>query len=327
MTTTQPSVALVLGATGGIGSEVARQLRDAGWQVRALKRGLAHEEEQREGFTWIRGDAMSREDVLRAARGCTVIVHAVNPPGYRRWAELVLPMLENTVAAAIAERATIVLPGTVYNYGPDALPVLAEDAPQHPITRKGAIRVAMERRLQAATQQGARVIIVRAGDFFGPLAGNNWFAQGMLKPGRPVAVIKLPGDPGVGHQWSYVPDVARTVVELLARRERLQPFANFHTSGHWDADGTQLAAAVQRVLARRKRMVPKLRHFRWWLVRLASPFVTTLHEMLEMRYLWRQPVRMSNARLVAALEREPHTPLDQAVEATLVGLGCLRQGA
>ena len=27
---------LVLGATGGIGSEVARQLRDQGWEVRAL---------------------------------------------------------------------------------------------------------------------------------------------------------------------------------------------------------------------------------------------------------------------------------------------------
>jgi len=66
-----------------------------------------------------------------------------------------------------------------------------------------------------------------------------------------------------------------------------------------------------------------VRNFPWWLVRLAAPFVTTLRETLEMRYLWRQPVRMSNARLVAVLGREPHTPLDEAVEATLVGLGCV----
>jgi len=45
-----------------------------------------------------------------------------------------------------------------------------------------------------------------------------------------------------------------------------------------------------------------------------------------MRYLWRLPVRMSNARLVAVLKREPHTPLEEAVEATLIGLGCLREG-
>lgn len=323
--TAQPNLALVLGASGGIGGEVARQLRDTGWQVRALKRGLAHEEEQRDGLTWVRGDAMSREDVLRSARDCTVIVHAVNPPGYRRWAELVLPMLDNTVAAAIEQRATIVLPGTVYNYGPDALPVLAEDAPQNPITRKGAIRAELEQRLRAATQHGARVIIVRAGDFFGPRAGNNWFSRGLVKPGRPVAAVNLPGDPGVGHQWSYLPDVALTMVELLAHRDRLEPFANFHMSGHWDADGTQLAGAIQRVVARRCGTVPTIRRFPWWMVRLASPFVATLRELLEMRYLWRKPVRMSNARLVAVLGREPHTPLDEAVEATLAGLGCFRK--
>jgi nucleoside-diphosphate-sugar epimerase len=325
MTTTQPNLALVLGASGGIGGEIARQLRDAGWQVRALKRAVAHDEEQRDGFTWLRGDAMNREDVLRAARGCAVIVHAVNPPGYRRWAELVLPMLENTVAAAIAQRATIVLPGTVYNYGPDAFPVIAEDAPQHPMTRKGAIRVALERRLREATQQGARVIIVRAGDYFGPRAGQNWFSQGLLKPGQPVESINLPGDRGVGHQWCYLPDVARTVVELLGQHERLEPFANFHMSGHWDADGTQLAAAIQRVLARRGGSLAKVRKFPWRLLWLAAPFVTTMREMLEMRYLWRHPLRLTNARLVAVLGREPHTPLDEAVETTLVGLGCLRE--
>ncbi|MDO8700754.1 MAG: NAD(P)H-binding protein, partial [Deltaproteobacteria bacterium] len=82
------NTALVLGATGGIGGEVARQLRDAGWKVRALRRGGALTMERRDGIEWVRGDAMNRDDVLAAAQGCSVIVHAVNPPGYRRWAEL-----------------------------------------------------------------------------------------------------------------------------------------------------------------------------------------------------------------------------------------------
>ena len=174
--------ALVLGASGGIGGEVARQLRDAGWQVRGLKRADA-EVVERDGITWMRGDAMDRDAVVRA-RGCGVIVHAVNPPGYRNWAGQVLPMIDNTIAAAKAERATVVLPGTVYNYGADAFPVLVEDAPQHPSTRKGAIRVELERRLQDAAGLGVRTIIVRAGDFFGPkLTGNSWFAAGWSRPG------------------------------------------------------------------------------------------------------------------------------------------------
>jgi len=79
------------------------------------------------------------------------------------------------------------------------------------------------------------------------------------------------------------------------------------------------------VLARRTGTAPKTRQFPWWLIRLASPFVTTMRELLEMRYLWRVPLRMDNARLVAVLGEESHTPLDEAVEATLVGLGCLRE--
>jgi nucleoside-diphosphate-sugar epimerase len=317
------NTALVLGATGGIGGEVARQLRDGGWNVRALQRRAAQAVEQRDGMTWVRGDAMNAEDVRASAEGCSVIVHAVNPPGYRRWSELVLPMLDNTITAACAVGATIVLPGTVYNFGPDALPLLTEESPQRPVTRKGAIRAEMERRLFAASTSGARVLIVRAGDFFGPLAGNNWFSQGLVKPGQPVTAVRHPGRRGVGHQWAYLPDVARSMVELLARRDSLPAFATFHTGGHWDVDGSQMAESIQRVVARRTGKKPRITTFPWWLVALASPFVATFREMREMRYLWREPVRMDDARLVRVLGREPHTPLDEAVEATLLGLGCI----
>jgi nucleoside-diphosphate-sugar epimerase len=320
---------LVLGATGGIGGEVARQLRDAGWQVVALHRGAAQAGEQRDGMTWLRGDAMRREDVVGAADGCDVIVHAVNPPGYRRWGELVLPMIDNTIAAAAAVGATVVLPGTVYNYGPDAFPVLREDAPQCPLTHKGAVRVELERRLQQSTvphpltPATCRVIIVRAGDYFGPQAGNNWFSQGLVKPGKAVTAVSVPGTAGVGHQWSYLPDVARTMVQLLERRATLPPFARFHMAGHWDTDGRQMATAIGHAVVAHGGTAPRMRAFPWWLITLASPFVATLREMREMRYLWKQPVRMANDALRIVLGEEPHTPLDVAVQATLQGMGCL----
>lgn len=321
--TTDNNMALVLGATGGIGGEVARQLREAGWRVRALHRRGQAAATPGDGIDWRQGDVMDREAVVRAAQGCTVIVHAVNPPGYRRWSQVVLPMLGNTIDAARTTGATIVLPGTVYNYGPDAFPLLREDSPQRPRTRKGAIRVEMERQLQAATEQGARAIVVRAGDFFGPrVVGSSWFAKGLIEAGKPLRVVKLPGKPGVGHEWAYVPDVARTMVELIARRSTLPPFATFHLAGHWDADGTQMAAAISRVAERHGLKVAR-RRFPWPLVFAAAPFVTTMRELLEMRYLWREPVQLDNARLVATLGREPHTPIDVAVETTLAGLGCL----
>lgn len=329
---TVASTALVLGATGGIGGEVARQMRAAGWRVRAMKRGVEPSVDAA-GIEWVPGDALNAADVLAAAQGCAVIVHAVNPPGYRRWAEWVLPMVDNTIAAARALGATVVLPGTVYNYGPDvfALPI-REDAPQNPTTRKGAIRVELERRLAEGAATGEmRVIIVRAGDFFGPKAGNNWLAQGMVRPGQPVTTVQLPSvkgrAPGVGHQYAYLPDVAATVLALLNKRHELPAFARFHMGGYWDADGREFGRAIQRVVARRGGKSPKLKAFPWWLMRLASPFVVTLRELLEMRYLWSSEVRMDNQQLLRTLGQEPHTPLEVAIEKTLEGLGCLPMGS
>jgi nucleoside-diphosphate-sugar epimerase len=313
---------LILGASGGIGGEMARQLRESGWDVRAMRRG-GPAAGQEIGITWLPGDALNREDVIAAASGCTVIVHAVNPPGYRRWSELVLPMLDNTIAAACLVGATIVMPGTVYNFGPDALPSLTEESPQHPVTRKGSIRAEMERRLFTASKHGARALIVRAGDYFGPHARNNWFSQGLVKPGKRVTAVSNPGRPGVGHQWAYLPDVARTMVELLMRRDSLDAFSTFHMAGHWDADGAQMIRSIQNVVAKRTCSQPRITAFPWWLIALGSPFVATFREMREMRYLWCEPVRMGNARLRSVLGREPHTPMDEAVEATLLGQGCI----
>lgn len=319
---TGQKTALVLGATGGIGGALSRRLVAAGWQVKALHRNAAAQG-ARAGITWVQGDAMRQEDVVAAAAGVALIAHAVNPPGYRDWETLVLPMLANSIAAARASGARIVLPGTVYNFGPDAFPVLTEDSPQHPVTKKGAIRAEMERRLREASKDGVRTLIVRAGDFFGPGAGNNWFSQGLVKPGKPLRSITYPGRRGIAHQWTYLPDMAETIVRLVEREGELPAFAVFHMNGHLDADGAQMIAAIRRVAG--KPDLPA-RSFPWWLLPLAAPFVTLFREMKEMRYLWQEPLRMDNARLVAFLGAEPHTPLDEAVRATLAGLGCLDQG-
>ncbi|WP_417355765.1 NAD-dependent epimerase/dehydratase family protein [Gallaecimonas pentaromativorans] len=309
---------LVLGATGGIGGEVARHLADTGWQVSALARRQVVGEHP--AVHWLLGDAMDASAVAKAAKGCEVIVHAVNPPGYKNWAGLALPMLEHTLAAAKAQKATVLLPGTLYNYGPDSFPLIDEAAPQQPLTRKGAIRVAMEQRLRAFADEDGQAIVVRAGDFFGPRAGNNWFAQ-WVRPGKAVTRVVNPGS--CGHQWAYLPDLAKAMVEVLVKRQQLPAFSNLHFEGHWDSDGKQMANAIADVARRHSGKTPRMVGFPWTWVPALGLFNETLRELNEMRYLWQQPVRLDNSRLRALLGAEPHTPLHQAVEESLRGLGCL----
>ncbi len=84
-----------------------------------------------------------------------------------------------------------------------------------------------------------------------------------------------------------------------------------------------MAESVRRVVTRRTGIAPRIGTFPWWLLSMASPFVATFREMREMRYLWREPIRKDYSRLTVVLGQEPHTPLDEAVEATLIGLGSI----
>ena len=182
-------------------------------------------------------------------------------------------MIENSISAARASGARILLPGTIYNYGPDAFPTLREDSPQNPLTRKGQIRVAMERRLQAAAGGGVRSLIVRAGDFFGPIAGNNWFSQGLVKPGQAVTSILYPGRHGTGHAWAYLPDLAEAMAQLADRESTLGTFERFHFAGQWDADGTQMTNAVRAVVG--SPNIP-VRSFPWPLLHPPLPIQDTV---------------------------------------------------
>lgn len=265
---------------------------------------------------------MVRDDVVRAASGVDVIVHAVNPPGYRNWDKLVLPMINNTIAAAkAAGGARVVLPGTIYNYDPAATPVIDADTPQAPRTRKGAVRVALERQLEAA---GADMpsLIVRAGDFFGPRSRASWFGQAVVTPGKPLTRIVHPGR-GVGHAWAYLPDLAETIARLLDMHDQLDRFERVQFEGFWDATGAGMTAAIRRVVG---RDLPE-RAFPWWLMRLGGPLGGFPREAIEIEGFWRNPVRLDNRRLVQLLGREPRTAATQAVATTLAGLGCLPEPA
>lgn len=314
-------VALIVGITGSFGGALAQALAEHGWKVRALHREPARAQAKvSTGVVneWVAGDAMAEDAVVRAAAGAEVIVHAVNPPNYRNWRGLALPMLRNSITAAAANDARVVFPGNVYNYGPDSWADIKEDSPQHPVTRKGAIRVEMEALLRTTP---VRSLIVRAGDFFGGRGASSWFDLAMVKAGQPLRRVVYPGAVEVGHAWAYLPDLAEAVARLLAREAALERVALFNFAGHYLPRGIEMAQSIRRAAG--DQTLP-VRRLPWPLLRLAAPFSETLRELMEMRYLWQEDVRLNGGKLQRFLGEVPHTPLDVAVRDALSELGCLR---
>ncbi len=316
-----PKTLLIIGATGGIGGEVAKSFARNGWTVRALARKpkLAAKKFGHLGVAdWRKGDALKQKDVLKAAKGVDAIFHGANPPGYQKWRERAVPMLANAIAAAKEENVRLLFPGNVYNFGPDAWPLLKENSPQHPKTNKGAIRVEMEQMLVDA---GIRSLTVRAGDFFGSHAPGSWLPNAMVKPGKEIRSVVYPGIHEKGHAWAYLPDLAETFRRLMDHEDRLAQNDTFHFRGHFFDHGIEMATAIVRVAGDESIKIKKMP---WGTIRLISPFVTMLRELLEMRYLWQETVELDNEKLVAFLGEEPHTPLEVALDQALGGLGCLK---
>ncbi|WP_028671045.1 NAD-dependent epimerase/dehydratase family protein [Saccharospirillum impatiens] len=319
-------IALILGITGGVGNATARALANHGWQLRALHRNPEQAKLTLKGhwptIDWQQGDATHSDAVSQAAVGCNLIVHGVNPPGYRNWRGLALPMLTASIAAAKTSGATLLFPGNVYNFGPDAWPDVTETSAQNPVSRKGKIRVEMEQMLKDAAKHGCQSIILRAGDFFGPNAGSSWFENVLVKPGRRVRSVTYPGQHQAGHAWAYLPDLAETFARLAERRRELDAFASFNLGGHYLAPGVGMAEAIRDAAG---EPAATIRGFPWWSLRLIGPFNETFRELAEMRYLWENTLRLNNHKLAAFLGEEPHTPIRQALTMTLTNLGCIQE--
>lgn len=314
--TERPRVALVLGLTGGYGRSIATELLRRGWQIRALvrdRRRVAEVTSRLSGsVTLFEGDVLDREALHSAARGACVIVHGVNAP-YPQWNPLVIQYAQAVAEVAVTVRATILFPGNVYAFAPGE--ALDEETPEAPPTRKGALRVEAEAILRDATQRGARLIILRGGDFFGVGAASSWMTFLLGKTAKGGA-ITWPAPPSKRHQWAFLPDFAHSHVELL-EAGGLPASSTFHFEGHI-ATGAHTIATLRALLgdpARRVRRLP------WFVLRCLGLFAPMMRELARMRYLWDQEVLMSGHKLRVHLGAVRHTPLVQALASELAALG------
>jgi nucleoside-diphosphate-sugar epimerase len=326
MSSTSSSV-LILGARGRFGLAAARAFAQAGWQVHAQVRPGASGPAI-PGVQWL---ALAPEDtaaLAAAAQGATVVVHALSPAyTHKAWRTDVARLGEAAIAVTRELGATLMLPANVYNFGESMPRVLTEETPQAATTFKGRLRVVLEQRIREATQDGRmKAVLIRAGDFFGSGSGS-WLDLVIAKDLR-VGKVTYPGAQDVPTAWAYLPDLARTFVEVAQRRAQLPAFETLHFGGH-NVTGADWVEALRDVAweqgwlgARGELRVSSLP---WPLMRVLGLFVPTVASICEMRYLWRTPHGLANGRLKALIGEEPHTRFADAVRFALADVGLLSE--
>jgi nucleoside-diphosphate-sugar epimerase len=301
---------LVMGAGGRFGHAAAEAFRDAGWRVKSLVRPGKTAFAPR-GTQAV--EVLTRDAAVEAAQGCAIVLNALNP-AITMWRRDALAHAYAGIAAAEANGATLLFPGSVWNYGSGMPALLDESTPMHPTMRKGRTRVEVEQRIQEACDRGMRAIVLRAGDFFGSGRGS-WFDLVIAKE-LERSRITYPGPDNVVHPWAYVPDLAKTAVLLAERRATFGAFETFGFPGH-AVTGRELIGAIETAM----RAKYNVRHMSWWMVKTFGQLMAMGRELAELDYLWRVPHSIDGSKVKAAIGNVPHTPLHRAVAMSLRNLG------
>ena len=298
--------ALIMGITGGFGSHVADALIRDGWRIRALMRDTARLPARFAAVEAVAGNAANMQDVRTAAKGADLIVYGVNAP-YTKWEGTVVPMLGVAATVAEEQQATILFPGNVYFLNPEDGSEFDESAPVNPPTRKGELRAEMEVRLKTAASNGAKVIIIRCGDFIG--TGAQSWLQHLVKPSGKGYVLQAASDPALVHSYAYLPDVARVAVKLVANVNDYANFNVFHFKGY-RVNFHDIASAIEAATGR----PVKLGAFPWSIVKIVQFFSPMMRSLVEMRYLWQSEMNLSDNKLESYLGQPVnYTPLDEAM--------------
>ena len=198
---------LIVGA-GWIGGELARQLVAQGENVTvATRSGTALT-----GATARILDASDPVAFALAAERMQTIFLCTNPP-YPDWARRWPPVFAAAIAAASVSGAKLVVMGNLYPYG-SPTGAMTEHSPETTTEAKGIIRRDGWRRVLEAHNHGEiQAVEVRASDYFGPgVRGTAHLGQGFFGSVLASKTARVIGRPDLVHSWSYIPDIAATMI-------------------------------------------------------------------------------------------------------------------
>ena len=289
MNTSATPTQVVLGA-GAIGATIARQLAEAGESVRVVTRsgrdlGVA-------GVAAVAGD-ITRPDVVRGLTTGAGTVYFAAQPEYTDWPKGFPPLVEGVIGGLRGAGIRLAVVDNLYGYGPTHGAPVREDLPLAATNRKGTARAKVAERLMAAHRAGdIQVTIARGSDYFGPggvdsLAGDRFFEP--ILAGKKVQLI---GDPDAPHTVTYIPDFARTLIELARHDEA------FGEAWHVpSAPAVSMRRLAELTAAAAGAKVPRVSRVPKPMLRLVSVFSPPVREIMEMMYEFEEPYVVDDAKI------------------------------
>ncbi|MFI6032016.1 NAD-dependent epimerase/dehydratase family protein [Amycolatopsis magusensis] len=286
---------VIVGA-GPVGTATARMLAGRGARVRLLTRSGGGPEDP--GIERIAADATDAEALARHTGGA-VALYSCGGPAYHRWSADWPPLGAALVRAAETSGAVLVTTGNLYGYGRVDGP-MTEGLPLRPNSVKGEVRAKLWTDALAAHEAGRiRTAEVRGSDYLGAGASSSFSAMVLPKviAGRRAS---MPADLEAPHSWTYVGDVARTLVAVAATESAWgRPW---HVPTAAPVSVRALASRAAELAGAPAAQVTAMPAFALRLAGLVNP---AARELVEVQYQVRRPFVLDSSAATAAFGIEP----------------------
>lgn len=301
--------ALVAGASGGIGYALVCELISRGVEVVAFARGkerLHSLYQKLVDVTIFKGDALNPDHLAAAANGVDVIFHAISFP-YQEWEEKHMQCLDVMLEVAKQKQIKVAYVDNIYAYGRQPNQLVDEDTKKRPHTKKGKLRLEMEKKL---IESEVPTLIVHMPDLYGPNAENTILYE-TLRNVTENKKANYVGDTKVAREFLFTMDGAKAMVELATREEYYNQ--NWNIPAVNPITGDELISIIREVTGYDKavRIVTKR------MIRIIGIFSPFMKELVEMMYLTENPVILSGEKYETELHSLPRTPYQEGIKETI----------
>lgn len=297
--------ALVLGASGGMGYSIVKELSNRGIEVTAFARTKSKLDKLFREDTF-QGDIFQVQDIKAAAKGVDVIFQAANIP-YPEWEEKLETFMGNILEAAKVSGASLAVVDNIYAYGRSGGRKVKEDFSKNPHTKKGRIRLNVETLVK---NSGVKALIAHFPDFYGPNAENtllHYTLQGIMNNKRAMFV----GNQNIKREFIFTPDGAKAIVNLALNENAYGQ--NWNIPGYGVISGKELVALIREIEHYEKGVSTITKG----MIRFLGIFDPFMREVVEMYYLNEEPVVLDGTKYEQFIGALPSTTYRDGLKQTL----------
>jgi nucleoside-diphosphate-sugar epimerase len=294
----------IIGAGGGIGIPLARELRKYTDQIRLVGR---NPRQVNEGDVLFPADLTDLSQVDGAIAGSEV-VYVVIGFEYKLgvWQKTWPAFMEAVIQSCKRHQAKLVFFDNVYMYAKSAISHMTEDSPLDPPSKKGRVRWQLHKMIMEEVEKGQlTALIARAADFYGPDNKNSALSimvvDNLLKGKKAQAF----GDLGKIHTYTYTPDAGKATALLGNTGDAYNQVWHLPTT-------KEKLSNIQwvQLIAEELKVEPKIQVISPGMLRFLGIFIPGLREFPEMIYQFDQDYFFDSTKFEQKFGRMATSPRD-----------------